>query len=319
MDYSILIKDFERPKAKIDYLSFNIPPPIWDNPAMVPNFMQELSERDDYVKVSGIKPKLERYENVKITIHDPSIEEIQFLINEYPNTPIRVLEIALDFTLKDGSNDPVRLNELHSWLKRCLFPQRHKRMKRGKRKFYDISDKRIKWDTLKTRSGNETIYWQDTSQIEQVRLYIKTQDNEEPIKEHSVRLEITLSQTACVLAKVDRIWMIPGFSKSMRRYLSPFVNVAKGIKPQIRRNRFTNSARQRDADLKAEKERKRAKRGWEQYGAAWAAEHGYKIAPDADTNRLIGSGLKGLQDKMKGLKMTEKVAECVDYFEGFTL
>lgn len=319
----MLIKDFCPPLAKIDFIKFNVRPPIWNNLGVKNDFEaendfeKELLKNGGYVRVS-CRPRCNQYQDVEITVHDPSKEGLQFLVNEYPDTGIRELEIAIDFFLKDGSNDPVRLIGFHDCLKRRLYPQRHIMMKRGRRKFYDTSDKSIKRDTLKTRSGNETIYWQDADCIQKVRLYIKTKDNHKPIKKRCVRLEVTLTQSACVRLRVDRIWMLPEFFEGMRRYLSPFFNVAKGIKPRIKRSRFITPKKQKLADLEAKKEQKRVERNWKRFGAAWAVEHGYKIAPDADTNRLIGAALKGLQNRMR-LKMTEKVDECIEYFEDLVI
>ena len=143
--------------------------------------------------------------------------------------------------LKDDSNDPVRLAALHRWLTVCLFPQRHKQMRTGRRKIYEQSDNSIKPDTLKTRSSDKTIYWTDSNGYDQVRLYIKTIDNKKPIERHSVRLEVTLSRGGCQLAKVHRVGMLPDFAKSMRRHLSPFLNVAKGIKAETKRVRAKDS------------------------------------------------------------------------------
>jgi hypothetical protein len=235
MDYNILIKDFERPKAKIDYIKIDVPLSIWNNPALAPDFEKELLKYGGNIKYSD--ERRGRDDDIRITIHDPSVEGIQFLINEYPETKVFGLEIALDFVLKDGTNDFSRLLELHSWLKISLFPQRHERMRRGYRKFYEESNNSIRRDTLETRSSDKTIYWTDSSGCEQVRLYIKTKTIEDgkpiPITRHSVRLEITLFGGGCQRAKVHQIGLIPDFSIRMRRYLSPFLNVAKGIKPQI--------------------------------------------------------------------------------------
>jgi hypothetical protein len=313
MNYNILINDFNPPKAKIDYLSFNVPPPIWDNPETWSNFEQELSKHGCCAKLSGRG----QYVNVKTTIHDPSLEAIQFLIDEYPDTTTHTLEIAIDFFLKDGSNDPARLVALHDWLKRRLYPQRHEEMQTGFRKFYDESNNSIQRDTLETRSSDKTIYWADSGGWKQVRLYIKTKTIVDgkpiPITQHSVRLEVTLFPGGCQNAKVHQIGLIPDFAVRMRRYLFPFLNVAKGIKPQIKRTRTKNPTKAQLAEKEAERERKRVERHWKRYGAAWAAKHGYKIVPDADTNRLIGSGLKGLQDDLKRLKLTKKVVEYHDY------
>lgn len=317
MDYNKLIKDFHPPKAKIDYIKLDVPATVENetDSRKVTAFEQELLRHGGYIKTP--KKKHIGYHDMNFTIHDPSLEAIQFLIDEYPDTTTHTLEIAIDFFLKDGSNDPIRLAALHNSLKRRLYPQRHERMQKGYRKFYEESDNSIQRDTLETRSSDKSIYWADSSGWEQVRLYIKTKtivDGKSiPITRHSVRLEITLFAGGCQRAKVHQIGLIPDFAVRMRRYLFPFLNVAKGIKPQIKRTRTKNPTKAQLAEKEAERERKRVERHWNRYGAAWAARHGYKIVPDADTNRLIGGGLKGLQDDLKRLKLTKKVVEYHDY------
>lgn len=308
MDYIRLINEFGNPKAKIDFITLALPATI-------------RSERDAYYFGKRIKnpdsikvaAKWRSSNDDWLTLHDPTLQDLQFLLDEHHDTEILSLEIASDFTLKDGSNDRARLVELHSWLKVCLFPQRHKRMQTGRRKFYEESDNSIGPDALKASSSDTSFYWADWTGREQVRLYIKEIDNKKPIAQHCVRLEVTLSRGGCQHAKVSRIGMLPGFIKGMRPYLSPFLNVAKGIKPEIKRTRSKNPTKALKAASNATKEQARVDRHWKCYGAAWAARHGYRIIPDAQTNRLIGNGLGRLQHSLGKLKLTRKVSKYPDY------
>lgn len=305
MDYIRLINEFGKPKAKIDFITMALPSSI-QSEADAYHFTKRI-ENPDSIKTS------KKWGYDWLTIHDPTLPDLQFLLDEHPNTAVSSIEIAVDFCLKDGSNDPVRLRELHSWLKVSLFPQRHKLMRMGRRKFYDQSNNSIKRDMLKTRSGDESVYWADLSYREQVRLYIKTIDDEKPIERHCVRLEVTLFCGGCHRAQLFWVGNLPRFIAGMRPYLSPFLNVAKGIKPSIKRTRSKDPAKALKATYSATKEKARVERWWKQCGSAWAAKHNYKVIADADTNRLIGGGLKNLQDRLRQLKLTRKVADDPDY------
>lgn len=308
MDYRILINEFERPKAKIDFIKLALPPSIKSE--IEGHHFLKMITNPDSIKA----PKKWRGpQDNHFTIHDPFLRDLQFLIDEHPNTEILSLEIAVDFSLKDGSNDPVRLAALHSWLKINLFPQRHKGMRTGYRKYYEEKGNTRKRDTLKTSSGDSTIYWMHSGSHEQVRLYIKTLDNKKPIELHSVRLEVTLSRGGCQRAKLFWMGTLPRFISGMRRYLSPFLNVAKGIKPQVKRVRSKKPIKALKAASAAAKEQSRVERHWKSCGAAWAAKHRYKIIPDAETNRLIGRAIGELRESLGRLKLTGKVRDDPDF------
>jgi hypothetical protein len=303
MDYTKLLANFNKPKAKIDFIKLRLPASIRsiaDAARLTENIDGRINAPD-------------RWRDVRedhFTIHDPAHADLQFLIDEHHEAEILALEVAVDFKLKDKSNDPAHLAELHAWLKTHLFPQRHVSMSRnGRRKYYDEVDGAIKRDALKTRSTDKSVYWANKSGYEQVRLYIKIKDNEQPIDPHCVRIEATLDRGGCQLAGVHRVGLLPIFADNMRRYLSPFFNVAAGIKPKIKRTRSKDPARVLDAVKAADRERAKAERNWGQYGSAWAAKHGYRIVPDTETNGLIGLALKDLRDDLMGLTAPRKVAD----------
>lgn len=302
MDYAKLIENFERPVAKIDFITLGLPPAI--------RTVGDARRFSANVEGRIAAPKSWRgSKDDRLTIHDPSCADLQFLIDEHHEAEILALEVAVDFSLKDDSNDPARLRALHSWLKGSLFPQRHARMHRtGRRKYYDVADGTIKADTLQTRSGDESVYWANASGFELVRLYIKTIDNKRPVSRHSVRLEVNLGRGGCQLARVHRVGLLPVFANDLRRYLSPFFNVAAGIKPKLKRTRSKDPVRVRESERLAEKERIGVERNWLRYGAAWASQHGHRVVPDVKTNRLVGVALKGLRERLTALEAPRKVA-----------
>lgn len=306
MDYITLRERFRNPKASIDFIKIGIPQSLNDSNALCREFDRVIKGR-----IQLPEGKVKDW----ITIHDPKISDLQWLLDNLPEAKILAIEVAIDFTLRDGGNDPNQLAALHRWLKTRLFPQRHAAMECvGKRKYYDARSGKILPDTLQTKSGNETVYWTNPKAYEQVRLYIKTHDNKTPLKgQHSVRIEPTLFVGGSQNAGLYRVAELPQFAEMLRRYLSKFVYVAKGIKPAVRRSRANNPEMAVKAAHEAAKEQRRVDRAWRQRGASWAAKHQYDTIPDADTNRLIGAALKSLRDDVCKLKLTRKVAEHSGY------
>ena len=306
MDYITLRALFRKPKASIDFIKIEIPQSLMKSNALCREFDKAIKGR-----VQLPKGKIKDW----ITIHDPKTSDLQWLLDNLPEAKILAIEVAIDFTLQDGSNSTDQLEALHGWLKTRLFPQRHATMEAvGKRKYYDARSGKIQPDTLATKSGNETVYWTNPNGYEQVRLYIKTLDNNEPLKvQHSVRLEPTLFGGGSQNAGLYRVAELPQFADMLRRYLSKFVYVAKGIKPVLKRSRANTPEKAAKALREAAKEQRRVSGAWKQKGAAWAAKHQYDTIPDADTNRLIGTALKSLRDDVCKLKLTRKVAEHPGY------
>lgn len=306
MDYITLRALFRNPKATIDFIKISIPQSVMESNALCQEFDRAIKGR-----IQLPKGKAKDW----IAIHDPQTSDLQWLLDNLPEAKILAIEVAIDFTLQDGSNNPDQLAALHGWLKTRLFPQRHATMEVvGKRKYYDARTGKIQPDTLATKSGNETVYWTNPKGYEQVRLYIKTLDNNEPLKgQQSVRIEPTLFGGGSQNAGLYRVAELPLFADMLRRYLSKFVYVAKGIKPVLKRSRVNAPDKAAKALHEAAKEQRRVDRAWKQKGAAWAAKNHYDTIPDAQTNRLIGTALKSLRDDVCELNLTRKVAEHTGY------
>lgn len=305
VDYITPLDVFCRPKATVDFITFSLPPSL-NSMALCSGFERAIKGRIELPKGRN---------KDWITIHDPHTGDLQWLLDNYPEARILAIEVAVDFPLMDGSNDPEQLAALHGWFKTRLFPQRHASMAQvGRRKYYDARTGQIVLDALKTKSGNETVYWTNPNAYEQVRLYIKTHDNKVPIKgQHPVRLEATLFGGGCQNAGLYRVADLPCFADQLRRYLSKFLYVAAGIKPKLRHTRANAPERVAKAAHEASTERARVSRAWQIKGAAWAATHKYDTTPDTTTNRLIGVALKTLRDDLISLKLTRKVAEHPGY------
>lgn len=296
---------FRKPKASIDFITISIPHSLNTN-ALCREFDQAIKGRIELPKGRN---------KDWITIHDPHTADLQWLLDNHPEAQMRGIEVAVDFTLQDDSNDHEKLAALHGWLKTRLYPQRHASMAQvGRRKYYDARTGQIVPDALRTKSGNETVYWTNPNAYEQVRLYIKTHDNKVPVKgQHPVRLEATLFGGGCQNAGLYRVADLPDFADQLRRYLSKFLYVAAGIKPKLRRTRANTPERAAKAAHEASRERARVSRAWQIKGAEWAAKRKYDTTPDTATNRLIGAALKTLRDDLMSLKLTRKVAEHPGY------
>lgn len=284
-------------KAKIDFITLKSP-----------HILKTATDPEAHAEVNRSFDGMIKEGDDWFTIHDPSRADLQYLLDYYPEIEIQTLEVAVDLYLKDGSNDIAKLQAAHKYLTINLFPQRHSRMKgSGRRKYY--LDGAIKFDSLKTKSGSKTIYWKNSQEYEQVRLYIKTYDNEHPIERHSTRLEATLFRGGCQKASVSHICLLPTFVKHMRRYLSPFFHVAAGIKLKIKRSRTGNPLKKSKAIHEVEKERLLVERSYKRFGASWAAWHGYNVISDKAASKMIGNALKTLREHLLGLKLPDKSAE----------
>lgn len=302
------LEDFATPKAKIDFIT--IPLYALKTEEDVKRFQREISGRIAHPSV--LRDDMSDF----LTIHDPTVKDLQYLLDEFHDVELRALEIAVDFMLKDGSNSIDRLNKLHEHFKKCMFPQRHDKMKNlKKRKFYDRVTEKVIPDSLSGASSHTTNYWSNSFGTEQVRMYVKTLDNGKPVKQYSVRIEVTLYRGGCQNIYIHRVGLLPSFIPSIRQYLSPYFTVAKGIKPKIKRSRSTDPQRVMKATRKADKESARVGRNWERYGALWAAKYDYKVVPDTAVTRPIGVALKMLRETLKPLHLPAKVADPVRWVE----
>lgn len=239
-----------------------------------------------------------------LTVHDPDREALQFLVDTFPRTQVLDLEIAVDLRPRDGSRSIAKLTQAHAWLMASLFPQKHKEMAGvSHRKRFDAADGKVKRIGLKTKAGRETVYWQNRTGFEQVRLYVKTKDKHITPVTPATRIEITLNRGGCHKAGVTRLESLPAFAPNVRRYVSPFFEIAKGIQPKVQRVRSSNPLKMSQAADNAKNEQNRVERNWKLYGASWAALHDYKAIPDREANRLIGGALNELRRDLMKLKL----------------
>jgi hypothetical protein len=299
---------FDTPKASIDFITIQLP-----NTIKEPHQARRLQDR-----ISGHISCPNRWRDNRddwITIHDPTQSDLQWLLDHYPETRIRCLEVSVDFHLADKSNDPELLHLAHTWLTMRLFPERHPSMERvAKRRYYDLRKNQIIHSGMRPKNDIGSVYWTNPRCQEQVRLYVKKQDKFRQVSQHSVRLEVTLFEGGCQNIDLHRLAELPQFADVLRKYLSRFLFVASGIKPKLKRmDRATTNSKREQLQRLNDREQARVARNWERYGAIWCSKHDYSPIPDTESNRKIGIALKRLRKRLQSLKLTQKVANTPSY------
>jgi hypothetical protein len=289
--------------AKIDYITIALPSSINCIEEAV-RFIEGCRARVEWPKTWG---RWGKHACAWVTVHDPSYASLQYLIDAHPDAEILDFEIAVDLRLRCGTNDQVKLEQAHQWLRHSLLPQKHTEMRRvSRRKVYDRQDGKIKPDNSRQIFSHGTVYWQNPTGYQQIRCYTKTLDNGKPIARHSVRVETTLNRGGCQLAGVSHLRAIPSFADGMRRYLSPFFHVAAGIKVNAKRVRSEDKVKMLCNAKKTLTEQAKAQRRWQRFGALSAVRSGCRTISDRDANRLIGAALNELRREILKLKLPEK-------------
>lgn len=297
ISYTEIAAMFAKPKAKIDWLRFS-----------TPRVLDSRGKAEALVRNAGGVIKAQRRQDT-ITVHDPSVGGLQFLLDHYPAAPVTGIEVAIDWTLVDGSSDLDQLMLLHGFFRHRLFPQRHALLRNGTRRVFDHQAKKYLGDSLSSLGGDTTFIWRDARQEVCIRLYRKYQDQGKALLgPHLIRLEVTLERGGCQRLGLHRVAELPVFANLLRRELSDFLYVAAGIKPRIKRSRCQTPSKAKQARQEQENEHARVKVAWRRYGASWAGKKGYQTYPDTAANRAIGVALKNLRDQLLCLKLTQKVA-----------
>lgn len=231
---------------------------------------------------------------IYLTLHDPTVDELMVFHNSAPQMMIREIEFSVDWHLKDRSNDFGQLEILRRRLVQNLHPQMGGKVTR---KFYDLQRSAIIKDAMNSHSHN-TVYWKERREWIQVRCYIKTRDANKPIDNYSVRIEVTLGQGALVEHAAHRICLLPDLINSLQRNLSGYLYAASEIRLPRRRCRSKNHQTQVHARHDAIKAQRKADRIWKWSGAMGAQQAGYAVKPDSILNRQTGRALSRLKEKM---------------------
>lgn len=291
---------FNSPKAKIDFIT--IGDPTW---AETSELAKGRTEGWEWLKqLDGtLKTPETPNPNWFLCIHDPSCADVQAVVDHLPDSRILALEVAMDFFLRDGSNNSVDLARLHHWLQHRITPSTSAGSFVKKR--YDHGAKTYVKDHLVSRHNGCSLVWQGRRM--QLRCYIKTKEKVNgqlvAIKgPHHVRLEITLLHGGEI--NVHRLGMLPPFIPVLRKQLGKYLRISRGIHRPLKRNRSKNEKISRS---NLEKTRQ-AEQAWLRSGAAGAIARGDQLRSDAAANRAIGEALRGLSDKLD-LSLPEKVGD----------
>lgn len=286
--------------ASIDFITITLPKKM-RSPAYLSRFSFRGKGNVEYPSKLG---RSHPYGCDWLSIHNPDREALQFLIDEFPNAEILKLEFSVDFRPRSGATTMAELEEAKAWLAHALYPAKHPRMAdMTRRKAYHFKDSKIASIGLGKAAGISTVYWDTWTAHEHVRLYVKTKDKHIAPFSPSVRLEATFDRGGCQQAGIARLKDFPSFAECSRKYLSPFFELATGIKPKIKRARVKTPSKGASLALANLRERERVERAWKKYGATWAVKRRYKVIPDKDGNRLVGTALNELRRMLKKLKL----------------
>lgn len=282
----------------IDFISILVPADEIERAALLPG----------YITKRVIVPRVPR--DIVLTLHDPKALELQALINAWPKAEIREIEFTVDFEHRDNVRASKHNEDLFRWFSDCLvpaFPDARQRYFKGpvvEQGKYRRLGGTYSFMPKNGTTSTTTRIWRNRSQYNKNRLYIKCDDTRKRIPQW-VRLEATFNRGGCQEQGVQHLWQLVPFAAKSRRNLSPFFNIASGIKPRLRRvDRFTKGTARHLAAVKANKVAvAKATRGWARRGAMWAAEHGLKTTPHREANARIGKALDRLRIELSTLKL----------------
>lgn len=207
------------------------------------------------------------------SIHDPTQEDLRYLLKNYPDFRVDRLEIAVDAFLPVGSNDLYLLRQLKEQLRHCIAPCEHEHFTNTERVYWNLDSNRRSHDPVSRPAPLTTITYKATTYGLDLKIYLKTIDQDTAASEYCLRTELALSGAGGSWAGLDTVADLPRFGRSLRTYASKAFFIGRGFKQD-------DTARTK----------------WQKYGAAWTfgKEKGLEIQPDADANRRYGDALNNL-------------------------
>lgn len=215
------------------------------------------------------------------------------------------VEFTLDFRPKGAPAGLDELAPVFRWFADCLRPSKDVPGARRKNYVEDAQGRYV--DAPPGASESLTTYlWRNKLERVKQRLYMKVKDNGMPVAFPSVRLEATLSMTACWLVGLNYAFHLAEFSRRARRVLSPHFQITAGIKPGLKRSRAAVGTRLRDkTEASNRTQAERIEKLWRGRGAMGAFRLGLKTIPDKQANKRIGDALDRLRDHLAPLKLPE--------------
>jgi hypothetical protein len=254
--------------------------------------------------------------NTWMTIHDPTVADLERLVGTVRDAQIQEIEIAVDF-LPRCQMSLTQLAPLYLWLRHSLCPQTHRNMLAPRRSQYsERSHDYVRLRSFTPLLGNGTFTWTSADAYSAVRLYIKQTHEDKHgktvLRQPFVRLEATLTAGAMQHAHAWKVGSLSVFAKRLRWFVSPLFSVGQAVKPayKIRVDRLRTSTAKIRAEALLLRENTKLVRAWTRYGSVYAAKHGLKVVPDRTANRLIETALKRLGERLTRLGEPEKVADA---------
>jgi hypothetical protein len=207
----------------------------------------------------------------QVTIHDPTRADLRYLFNNKSSYQVSAIEIAVDFHLPVGTNELYLLRQLKEQLRHCLAPQTHRWFKDTERKYANLVPRRYLLDAVSNAAPLTTVKYLTRTNVQHLKLYIKTRDNKQPVSHPFVRVELGLRGTDW--AKLDLVKDLPVFARNLRKYCTPAFMIGMGFK-----------ARSAGDVL------------WARHGSAWdlTGSKGLRVQPDAAVNKKVGDALSDL-------------------------
>ena len=232
--------------------------------------------------IAEMAAKLSRPNNQPkvVTLHDPSVNDLQYLQEHYPDARVTYIEIAVDAFLPDGSNDLYLLRQLKEQIRHCIAPQEHKNFTRAERKFWNIPENRRSLDAASHAAPLTTVTYEARNNGLSLKLYLKTIDQGKPVPVYCLRAEFALKTTAPAWAGLSNVADLPAFTKNLRKHCSKAFCIGRGFK---------------ESDTDGHK--------WKQFGASWDLQKrkGLRIRTDGVANRKFGDALNNLSRSLKRL------------------
>lgn len=215
------------------------------------------------------------------TIHDPTQDDLKYLIQEYPTARVDYLELAVDAFLPQGSNDVYLLRRLKEQLRHCIAPQKHERFTAAKRVYWNPAKNRRSHDGSSRPAPLTTVTYLSIQNGLSLKIYLKSIDQDETVHEYCLRTEFALTSAAVEWAGLDSVADLPEFGNRLRTYVSKGFFVGSGFKED-------------GVDQKK----------WRKYGASWTLSDpkGLSIQADAQANRRFGDALNEVSRALQRLR-----------------
>lgn len=278
---------FKLPKAKIDCITFDFLLKE-EVPALIAKFESKLTA--GRLKHPGNLHNVVSAGRMWLTLHDPSIYDLQRLIDFFPMARITYIEFAVDFHLPDDCWNIDLLWRLARQFRHCLFPQMHPNFKKVRRKYCKLDDgRKYKEDGLGTKYKGTTILYENTLQTEKLAMYVKSKDNGHGVNKPWVRVETRFKHSGVTRLGLEYVSDLVTFADVSRMRLSQAFWVAKDFeegKTPRGRGFITNP--------------------WAKFGAQFAARHPCSLVADTIINQAIGKALGRLRESL--LRLTRRSA-----------